>query len=102
MAQIYSTCIYVIAWLDLSSSRAVRRYSKNRNAENIEAILKNRYFTRLWIVQEVILPKKAHIMCGHIWIDWDALFRAALSTGFLEHPTLSPIAYLLSYRFAHL
>lgn len=101
MARIYSECIYVIVWLDLSSLRAARRYSKNRNAENTEAILRNRYFTRLWIVQEVMLPKKAHILCGHVWMDWDVLFKAALFAGFLEHPTLSPMTYLLSNRYAH-
>jgi hypothetical protein len=101
MAQIYGACIHVIAWLDLSSSRAARSYLKNRNAVNTKAILENRYFTRLWIVQEVLLPKRARIMCGNTWIEWDSLMRAALWAGFLELPTLRPMANLLTYRFAH-
>jgi hypothetical protein len=68
---------------------------------NTKAILENRYFTRLWIVQEVVLPKEARIMCGNTWIDWDALMNASLRADFFNHSTLSPIVYLLTNRFAH-
>lgn len=101
MARIYSGCIYVIAWLGLSSSRAARRYSKIRNAANTKAILENRYFTRLWIVQEVLLPKEARILCGDTWIHWDTLKQAALWADYLEHPTLRQVTWLLTNRYAH-
>jgi hypothetical protein len=101
MARIYSGCIYVIAWLGLSSSRAARRYSKIRNAANTKVILENRYFTRLWIVQEVLLPKEARILCGDTWIHWDTLKQAALWADYLKHPTLQRVTWLLTDRYAH-
>lgn len=79
--------MYVIAWLGLSSSTAARRFSNIRSAANTKAILGNRYFTRLWIVQEVLLPKEARIFCGSTWIHWDTLLQAAIWAGCLEHPT---------------
>jgi hypothetical protein len=41
------------------------------------------------------------IMCGNIWIDWDALLKSALRAGYVEHPTLSPIVFLLTYDFCY-
>ena len=38
--------------------------------EYLHCILRNRYFSRLWVVQEVLLAKKVEIVCGDVWIDW--------------------------------
>jgi hypothetical protein len=47
--------------------------SRSRNWEThhlLEEVLHNRYFTRLWIVQEVLLANIVYIVCGNIWTTW--------------------------------
>jgi hypothetical protein len=31
--------------------------------------LKNRYFKRLWVIQEVLLAREVHVLCGTIWLN---------------------------------
>ncbi|KAI0614919.1 HET domain protein [Pyrenophora tritici-repentis] len=50
MSTIYSRCQYVIAWL-------------GTDYKGISDLVNRRYFTRLWIVQEVLLAPRVRIMC---------------------------------------
>jgi hypothetical protein len=41
----------------------------------IRSLLRNAYVTRLRIVQEVILAKRAYIVCGELWLEWNDITR---------------------------
>jgi hypothetical protein len=73
MSKIYSHCIAVLVWLDQTSAKAARDFHRAPQLESAELILRDRYFTRLWIVQEVLLAPEAIIFCGGVWLSWDAL-----------------------------
>ncbi|KAF4956131.1 hypothetical protein FSARC_11661 [Fusarium sarcochroum] len=82
MGQIYSECFQVILWLgdDLVSKRPAshpprHRFqqlqdpyltlpSKNGRQVTIQEILKRRYFSRVWVIQELILPPRILIPFG--------------------------------------
>ncbi|MCJ1282303.1 hypothetical protein MMC26_001626 [Xylographa opegraphella] len=40
----------------------------------LTSLLFNRWFRRLWVVQEALLAKKLEIVCGRCWIDWDDFY----------------------------
>jgi hypothetical protein len=86
MSRIYRQSAWVIAWLGCSAAvmRAdlpfqagedsmVRQSLPNDiqpwNEDAIQALLQNRYFTRLWIVQEVRLAPKVYILCDRTWTN---------------------------------
>lgn len=66
MSKIYSRCQYAVAWL-VSAALTTRE------------IPFHRYFTRMWIVQEFLLPPKTYILCQDKWYPWQ--------TWGLEHAT---------------
>ncbi|XXH00592.1 hypothetical protein Hte_006940 [Hypoxylon texense] len=44
----------------------------------IDCFINRKWFTRTWIVQELVLPPKVTIMCGKSEIDWDDFFEALI------------------------
>lgn len=38
-----------------------------------------RWFTRSWVVQEVLLARKVRLVCGTTWIDWETMTGFYLS-----------------------
>lgn len=48
-------------------------------------LLTNSYFRRVWIVQEILLPRYKRILCGTTWLDW---FRLASPTARLIFPEI--------------
>jgi len=80
MAQIYENASFVITWLGNSPDvvqaaetlLSLKQYN-NTSQEMISlafiVLLNNQYFTRLWIVQEVLLAKEVRVFCGIHWLD---------------------------------
>jgi hypothetical protein len=64
MRHIYESCVFVIAWLgqEPQDVRAAGQYQ-------LDILLHNQYFTRLWIVQEVLLAPEVWLLCGNVWIS---------------------------------
>jgi hypothetical protein len=78
MANIYWNSDFVISWLGLESLEAVdgfTGYPFSPSYESIRSLLQNSYFTRLWIVQEVLLAKRIYIVCGELWVEWNDITR---------------------------
>jgi hypothetical protein len=95
MAQIYWSCVYVVAWLDVSSAIAAKDFSEKATAERANILLRNRYFTRLWIVQEVILPPEVRLLCGNVWVEWRKLADVVSRSGSHNNRTLTAASWLL-------
>jgi hypothetical protein len=97
MASIYQKATKTLAWLggDLkipsyylqqregSSEAADRPPTSTKRADNeqirtddtsgVEVVLRNPWFTRLWIAQEAILSQELELHCGECIIPWKAL-----------------------------
>jgi len=105
MSRIYSNATSVIIWLGdipLAVPRKRDRFN-NRDLDDISVmvLLGNIYFTRLWIVQEVMLAKKVRLhLNGNRRVDWSTLHDAysKLVWEFGE-PAPIPVAsmFLVSY-----
>ena len=46
------------------------------------AILHRPWFTRVWVIQEVVMSSNAMVACGSEWISWDILVQAVESVRF--------------------
>ncbi|KAF2028046.1 HET-domain-containing protein [Setomelanomma holmii] len=88
MANIYRSCHFVISWLDPNWSSCTaaqelrsRKYQfvGRKLMKSIEGLLYNRYFSRLWIVQEVLLARRVEVVCGNLWLGWNEIRDAILS-----------------------
>ncbi|KAK5629125.1 hypothetical protein RRF57_004840 [Xylaria bambusicola] len=44
--------------------------------EHINSLLRRPWFTRVWITQELVLPRKVILLCGQSELDWDRFFEA--------------------------
>lgn len=42
----------------------------------IDSLLDRDWFKRAWIVQELVLPSKVHLLCGNSMMEWDHFFEA--------------------------
>ncbi|KAH6866490.1 heterokaryon incompatibility protein-domain-containing protein, partial [Alternaria rosae] len=88
MASIYSECSKTIIWLGIipnnpDAPRMIKKMESSSVPEEsviqaVASIIRHDYFTRLWIVQEVILSKWKRVLCSHpsagaVWVDWDNL-----------------------------
>ncbi|KAF3041524.1 hypothetical protein E8E12_005038 [Didymella heteroderae] len=76
MAEIYGRCETVLMWLnnegqDDSSSEAARNFQIAMKPKHLANLLRNRYFSRLWIVQEVLLAREVLVLVrGGYWLRW--------------------------------
>jgi len=95
MGDIFQRAVQVIMWLgasDETSDRAMEIIrTKGSNCHGLPAtslhpgpsllsegeivgkLLSRPYFSRLWIVQEVLLARQAKILCGRARLDWSQL-----------------------------
>lgn len=78
MSTIYKRCRFVIAWLGLSSQEVAEAFISNPCLRITWYLLRNRYFSRVWIVQEVMLPPEVRMLCGNVCIHWDDLTNVIL------------------------
>lgn len=100
MAQVYLKADFVCVWLgeadeDGKSDRAMDfipeimdfmnqepLFNDEKNAENWHALaelMRNRWFSRRWVVQEISLAAAAFVYCGTKTVQWDD-FAIAVST----------------------
>jgi Heterokaryon incompatibility protein (HET) len=92
MKEIYSQAVVVISWLGIEgegSKDALQYVARERlrlttfdpdiTFEAIEQLCKRPYWTRLWIIQEIIVAKRLLIMSGLqvvLWGEFDRVFSA--------------------------
>jgi hypothetical protein len=73
MSAIYRQASLVIVWLGYSQEMSAAAYrfveSGYTSADDLVVLLNNRYFTRLWIVQEVLLAREVQMLCGALPIS---------------------------------
>lgn len=67
----------MIVWLNDSlglGAVAARSFSQCRDQDSPATLLHNAYFTRLWIVQEILLaPSTSLLLDGNVWMTWKAI-----------------------------
>jgi hypothetical protein len=81
MSVIYLAADSVIAWLGIGSRRPIgskynnptvyalaKSYTKTKRPDDLEPILRSKYFCRLWIVQEFLLADCIRVLVKDIWI----------------------------------
>jgi hypothetical protein len=92
MSRIYKDCEIVVVWLGDPTPafrKAARKFygrpSKFQGQRQLPAfgplsvLLRDNYFTRLWIVQEVLLAERVTVMChGGVSVYWPDLYKVAL------------------------
>jgi hypothetical protein len=81
MSQIYYKSSELIVWLNdergqsTKAARELNRYSTK--SSSLAKLLVNDYFTRLWIVQEILLGPWFWIYTpGSLWVSWETLWKA--------------------------
>lgn len=104
MQQIYRKATRTIVWLahasDVTDERSAQRFamriasfalnptiveeklyaletSPDPDMPALISMLSRTFFGRLWVVQEIVLAKKVHIMYGDITMEWSSLASAA-------------------------
>ena len=85
MGDIYKTATTVLIWLGEDKNTFARSWSAINMAANkpgtftddsaLDDFLAHPWFTRVWTLQEVLLARKAVLICGTRWIDWRLLFE---------------------------
>lgn len=95
MSQIYSHSLSTIIWLGESSREVAHRYLTKGDIEDVYTLFRNRYFTRLWVVQEIALSSHKRVLCGDIWIEFDDL----VSTMTNSRPSRYPPAGLRNLQY---
>ena len=82
MSKIYKHCLWVIIWLGYESRdaavafNALEMNSSLERYELLKTILLHKYFGRMWVVQEMLLPPDARVLCGDVWIEFRQLVNA--------------------------
>lgn len=56
-------------------AEAARDFIRLSNIDALATLLSNDYFSRLWIVQELLLARSIRIVtAGHIWLDRETIW----------------------------
>ncbi|UPX21360.1 uncharacterized protein EKO05_0011546 [Ascochyta rabiei] len=92
MSRIYTSCLSVIIWLGTDCEGAAgvlggiedtsnhRSLPKLHNAHPMiiaaKTVFENAYWRRLWIVQELLLPRRVRVLCGSTWLAFSKLVIA--------------------------
>ncbi|KAH6642532.1 heterokaryon incompatibility protein-domain-containing protein [Boeremia exigua] len=90
MSRIYSQCRSTIIWLcDAQGlySRFAADFNTTGKSASLAPLIADPYFTRLWIVQEVLLsPHVRVLVSGNIWVSWDAMGDCFKTKGWKPTP----------------
>ncbi|KAH6642534.1 heterokaryon incompatibility protein-domain-containing protein [Boeremia exigua] len=75
MSQIYSKCWHVILWLNDEEGQCLREARHfghvSKRTLSLAKLLSNDYFTRLWIVQELLLARSVCVFTpANTWLQW--------------------------------
>jgi len=75
MSTIYKRCKFTIAWLGVAARDTAKDFIGEPNYRDAMRMMWNEYFTRTWIVQELLLPHEVRVLSGDLWIQWDVLSK---------------------------
>jgi hypothetical protein len=64
--------------LDSSAQERIVAMQENLSWSTMIDLLSRTYFSRLWIIQEIVLSSKAVAVCGELRIEWKTFYEAAL------------------------
>ncbi|KAH7089747.1 heterokaryon incompatibility protein-domain-containing protein [Paraphoma chrysanthemicola] len=82
MSSIYTRCSSVIMWLGGHSKKymqAARDFEATSDIDALAVLLKHPYFTRLWVIQEILLPPEVGVFVGgNVWVPWSQFSETAL------------------------
>lgn len=90
MSKIYSQCTSTIVWLcdneglypDLAAD-----FNATRTGASLARLVADAYFTRLWVVQEVLLsPHVRVLVSGNVWVSWAAMRDCFQTKGWKPTP----------------
>jgi hypothetical protein len=88
MSSIYERATGTISWLgsDAHTQIAAQTFASDfSNVHALAVLLNNEYFTRLWVVQEVLLAQEVHVLCGTAWIMLADMQKCAQARETLVH-----------------
>lgn len=109
MSEIYLAADSVIAWLGDGSHPIgprhyrqteydiAKQYKRHRHPGDLAVLLRNKYFGRLWIVQEFLLAERIRVLVRDIWILGNSDDFFDIATRF-EHPLPEHAKTLLTAR----
>jgi hypothetical protein len=85
LRDIYRSATHVLSWLGpmRDGSNLAMKYLSGIDVDgtdSVQALLNRRYWTRVWMVQEVVLGRKWYIACGSDMIEGPRLTRIFDST----------------------
>ncbi|KAF2995073.1 hypothetical protein E8E13_002682 [Curvularia kusanoi] len=89
MSSIYERCLHVIMWLGAQSYAGAVRFDKNPSISTAYEVFHNPYFTRLWVVQEILLARRINLLCGRLYTlddDGDVQYTTGIIDGTIEQP----------------
>ena len=100
MSDIYRRATSTLAWLGggIALEEAAREFIRSEDRDALVTILNDQYFTRLWVVQEVMLARDVSILIrGNRSITWKEISKAVFSPrGFDRGYTLNnALEYIL-------
>lgn len=92
MADIYRNATCVKAWIGQADEDIIYAFTFMNHADSVdyhrhasgvhktfrqclESIMRRPYWTRIWILQEIALAKKLHILSGRLRVEWQALYQ---------------------------
>lgn len=66
MSEIYRDCDSIVVWLGSATTlfrEAAELFSQKPKMRDLRVVLRDEYFTRLWIVQEILLARQVRAVC---------------------------------------
>jgi hypothetical protein len=84
MGEIYQKATEVLVWLGPAADGSMkamtaihsldfREIEKNQHA--LRTLFRRPYWTRLWVVQEILMSRGGKILCGKSWLAWSVFTR---------------------------
>ncbi|KAH6612000.1 heterokaryon incompatibility protein-domain-containing protein [Boeremia exigua] len=81
MSRIYTGCLHVIVWLGMDKSLSPKLEDTHPLVQAAKIVFSNNYWRRLWIIQELLLPKSIRVRSGVTWLPFNKLVIAAKRFG---------------------
>lgn len=84
MPRIYSKCLEAIVWLGSNVRHLAWKLAGTAplpmpallKCKLATVIFRHEYFSRLWVIQETLLPPSVRMLCGDIWMPFEDLLEA--------------------------